>query len=136
MSDALHIAPPRNPARFWALMFGTCAAPIFWLGQLILGFGVTAEICYRGDHPSLIASGTALRTALIAFDAIAIVVALAGGIVSLTIWRVTREEKQAASIAEGRAHFMAQWGIWSSACFLIAIGFETIASIAVPLCTR
>jgi hypothetical protein len=136
MSGALHIAPPRDPARFWALMFGTCAAPIFWLGQLILGFGVTAEICYRGDHPSLIASGATLRTALIAFDAIAIVAALAGGIVSLTIWRATREEKAAVSIAEGRAHFMALWGIGSSACFLIAIIFETIASVAVPICTR
>ena len=136
MSDALHIAPPRDPGRFWALMFGACAAPIFWLGQLILGFGVTAEICYRGDHPSLIASGTALRTALIAFDAVAVVAAVAGGIVSLIIWQATRVEKEAASIAEGRAHFMASWGIGSSACFLIAILFETIASIAVPLCTR
>jgi hypothetical protein len=136
MSDALHIAPPRNPARFWALMFGACAAPIFWLGHLMLGFGVTAVVCYHGDHPTLIASGTTLRTALFVFDAIAIVAALAGGIVSLAIWRATRTEKEAESIAEGRARFMAQWGIGSSACFLIAILFGTIASIVVPLCTR
>jgi hypothetical protein len=132
----MHIAPPRDPVRFRALMFGTCAAPIFWLGQLLLGYGVSALVCYHGDHPTLIASGGALRAALVAFDAVAVIAALAGAVVSYTIWRATREEKKAADIAEGRANFMAQWGIWSSACFLIAIGFETIASITVPLCTK
>jgi hypothetical protein len=120
----------RTPARFAALMFGACAAPIFWLGQMMLGYWVSAAACYGGDHPTTIASGTALRSALIVFDAVAIVAALAGGIVAFICWR------RVGSLDEGRARFMAIWGILSSLWFLGAIVFGTIASVTVPLCIR
>ena len=135
MSDATHPIPDRSGANFWTLMFGTCAAPIFWLGQMMLGYGVSAYICYGGDHPTMIESDGALRTALIAFDAIAITAAVAGLLVSFSCWRGAREST-APAIGAGRAKFMATWGIWSSACFLLAILFSTIASIMVPLCSR
>ncbi|HSZ11609.1 MAG TPA: hypothetical protein VK759_05515 [Rhizomicrobium sp.] len=126
MSDALHMPPLRSPGRFWALMFGACAAPIFWLGQLMLGYGVSAFVCYGSDHPTTVASGTALRMALYAFDAVAIFAALAGGVVAFICWRTTREH--------ARAHFMALWGVMSSLWFLGAIIFNTIGSATVPLC--
>jgi hypothetical protein len=107
-------------------MFGACAAPIFWLGQLMLGYGVSALVCYGSDHPTPIASDAALRVTLYIFDAVAIFAALAGGAVAFVCWRATPEHS--------RAHFMALWGIWSSVCFLLAILFETIASVTVPLC--
>jgi hypothetical protein len=37
-------------------------------------------------------------------------------------------------IGEGRAHFMALWGVFSSLCFLCAILFNVIAAIMVPPC--
>jgi hypothetical protein len=122
-------------------MFGACGAPIFWLGQMMLGYGVSAVACYSSDHPTTIASGTVLRTALIAFDAVAIVAALASGIVSYSCWQAVRDEKEggqrhAFEVGDGRARFMALWGIMSSLWFFSAIVFSTIASVTVPLCVR
>lgn len=143
MSDASfhHPSPHRDRVSFWALIFGACAAPIFWLGQMMLGYGVSAIVCYGSDHPTTIASGAALRTALIAFDAVAIVAALAGGAVSYFCWRAVRNEKEggqrhALDVGDGRARFMALWGIMASLWFFSAIVFSTIASVAVPLCIR
>jgi hypothetical protein len=120
----------RTPGLFAALMFGACAAPIFWLGQLMLGYWVSATACYGSDHPTTIASGTALRSALIAFDAVAIVVALAGGIIAFICWR------RVGSLDDGRSRFLAIWGMLSSLWFLGAIVFDAIASVTVPLCIR
>lgn len=135
-----HPAPDRDKVSFWALMFGCCAAPIFWLGQLTLGYWVSAQVCYGSDHPTVTTMPGTLHTALIAFDVVAIVAALAGGIVSFGTWRATQNEKKggaykALHTGEGRARFMALWGIMSSLWFLSAIVFETIGSTMVPLCT-
>jgi hypothetical protein len=129
MSDATvaRSVPPR--LNFWVLMFGCCAAPIFWLGQLMLAYWASAQTCYGSDHPTRTDMPGALFSLLIAFDAISIAAALAGAIVSLMCWR-------AAGEGETRPRFMAIWGIFSSLCFSSAIVFETIASVTVPICAR
>jgi hypothetical protein len=122
------VSPPAVPRRFWMLVFGAGAAPLFWLGQLILGYGVSAVACYRSDHPTPISSGGPLTSALVAFDVVAILAAAAGLLVSFTSY---------CGAARGsRTHFLAIWGVFSSLCFLIAIGFETIVSVTAPLCVR
>ncbi|HEV2560745.1 MAG TPA: hypothetical protein VGT78_01265 [Rhizomicrobium sp.] len=136
-----HPAPHRNKVSFWALMFGCCAAPLLWIGQLTLGYWVTAQICYGSDHPTLTDAPGTLYSTLIVFDVIAIAVGILGGIVSLMSWNATQEEKKggayhALSIGEGRARFMALWGIMSSVWFLGAIIFNTIGSTMVPICAR
>jgi hypothetical protein len=136
-----HPAPARREVSFWALMFGCCAAPIFWLGQLTLGYWISAQACYGADHPTPTDAPAMLYTALIVFDVVAIVAALAGGIVSWMSWNATQGEKKggahlALHTGEGRARFMALWGIMASLWFLGAIVFGTIGSMAVPLCTR
>jgi hypothetical protein len=125
-----------HPVNFAALLFGACAAPIFWIGQLTLNYAVTAYGCYPGDHPEAIASSAALRAALYTFDVVAILAAAAGGI---TAWLCfaktgsphTNTEK---STSEGRAHFLAIWGLFSSLWFFAAILFNAIASFTVPPC--
>jgi hypothetical protein len=122
-------------------MFGMTAAPLFWLGQLILGYVVSASACYGGDHPTTIESGSTLRTALYAVDAIAIMAAIAGGIVSWSCWHAVKSEKEggrrhAIDAGEGRTRFLALWGLFSSLCFLVGIVFATLASIEAPLCLR
>jgi hypothetical protein len=141
MTEAAHPSPHRARVSFAALMFGMTAAPIFWLGQLILGYGVSAVVCYGSNHPTTIASGAALRLAFYAFDTIAVMAAIAGGIVSYSSWRAVKEEKEggqhhAIDAGEGRARFMALWGLLSSVCFLVGIIFATIGSIEAPLCIR
>jgi hypothetical protein len=136
-----HPAPHREKVSFWALMFGCCAAPIFWLGQLTLGYWISAQVCYGSDHPTVTDAPGTLYSALIVFDAVAIVFAILGGIVSWMSWNATQDEKkvgahEALHTGEGRARFMALWGIMSSLWFLGAIVFGTIGSMVVPLCAR
>lgn len=133
-----HPAPHRHLLSFWTLLFGAAAAPLFWLGQMMLGFLVTADACFGGDRPTAAASSP-LRTVLFAFDGAAIAAALAAGVVAYASWRTLRGEKQgghqtALETGEGRARFLALWGILSSAIFLAAIIFSTIATMGVPLC--
>jgi hypothetical protein len=135
-----HPAPHRDKVSFWALMFGCCAAPVFWAGQLMLGYWISAQACYASDHPTVAQMPGTLHTALVVFDAVAIVAAIAGGLVSFASWRATQEEREggahrALHVGEGRARFMALWGIMSSLWFLGAIVFNTIGSLMVPLCT-
>jgi hypothetical protein len=138
IAQSSHPAPHRHLVSFLRLLFGATAAPIFWLGQLMLGFSVTAWACYGGDHPTAPALAP-LHAALAAFDGIAITAAAAGGIVAYASWRSLRGEKPggheaALETGEGRARFLALWGIMSSAIFLAAILFTTIATVGVPLC--
>ena len=113
---------------FYVLLYGACVAPLFWLGQLMLGYWVSAEACYGSDHPTTVASAGPLQSALIAFDVVAILAALSGLSVSWMSWRATVQGE--------RSHFMAIWGILSSLWFLGAILFSTIGSLTVPLCVR
>jgi hypothetical protein len=102
---------------------------------------VSAQACYGSNHPTVTDAPGALYTTLIVFDAVAIAVAILGGVVSWMSWNATQGEKsggahRALHTGEGRARFMALWGIMSSLWFLGAIVFSTIGSIVVPLCTR
>lgn len=133
-----HPAPQRHLVSFWTLLFGAAAAPFFWLGQMIFGFLVTSGACFGGEHPTR-ASASPLHAALFAFDGIAIVAAMTGGIVAYASWQTLRREKQvdhktALETGEGRARFLALWGVLSSAIFLAAILFTAIATVGVPLC--
>ncbi|HEX4534644.1 MAG TPA: hypothetical protein VH000_10465 [Rhizomicrobium sp.] len=140
MSDAAHPAPYRARISFWALMFGCCAAPIFWLGQVMLAYWITAAACYGSDRPTVTHAPGLLTGMLIALDVIAIAAALAGAFVAWRGWRITKDEAgggraQALHTGEGRTRFLALWGLFSSLCFAIAIVFNVIASLTVPLCT-
>lgn len=128
----------RPPVSFTALMFGIATAPVFWIGQMFLDYGVTSRSCYGSDHPTTVAAASALRTALYVFDAVAILAALSGAMVSFLCWWVVREPgadtRFAARITESRVRFMAVCGMLSSLWFLGAIVFNTIASAMVGMC--
>jgi hypothetical protein len=130
MSPLVQATTPREHRGLIALLFGTSAAPIAWLGQVMLAYGVSAYLCYPADHPVMTAHGDALHGLLIGTDIAAIAIALAGGFSALGCLRKAEGPRQ------GRVRFLAVWGVFSSLCFLIAILFSIIASVTVPLCTR
>lgn len=137
MSEIAHASTAKERSGLLPLLFGAGAAPIVWLGQVMLGFGVSAYVCYPADHPVMIVSGNLLRSALVGFDIVAIIAALAGGLTAFVCLSRAQQEKDSGPclhIAEGRARFLALWGIFSSLCFFCAILFNVIASITVPLC--
>ena len=134
--DPIGGAPEARTASFALLLVGCTAAPIFWTGQLILGYGVTAHACYPGDHP-LLPHPAPLTAALIVFDVVALAASLVGGAVSWRIWQRVRQaggHHHTLHTGEGRRRFLAMWGLLSSLWFFGAILFNTIASLTVPPC--
>lgn len=110
-------------------------APVFWLGQVMLSYFVTAQGCYPGDAPGPVWPAPALQMALWAFDAVALLAALAGGAMSLIAWRqVNREDGQDGAVAVGRTRFLVLWGLYSSLWFFFAILFNAIGSFMVMPC--
>lgn len=125
--DPLGPAPETRSPRFLWLLFGCSASPLFWLGQMILAYGVTAHVCYPGDHPLGPLVGDGLVGPLVAFDLIALAGCAAGALVSWRIW--TRHRAGA-----GRTHFLALWGVMSSLWFFAAILFNVFVSVSVTPC--
>ena len=132
--DPVGPAPETRSVKFITLLFGASAAPLFWLGQLMLGYGFTAYVCYPGDHPTAITFGPALGGTLIVFDVIAVLAAIAGGGVSFWCWSQVQRRAGSFSISAGRVRFLALWGIFSSLWFFCAIVFNVIGSLTVPPC--
>ena len=118
-------APQIREPRFLWLLFGASAAPLAWLGQVMLAYGVTARLCYPADHPVSLASSGTLFTGLMLFNILALALCGAGAAVSWRLrWRVR----------SGRNRFLAQWGLMSNLWFFVAILFNVIASLVVPSC--
>lgn len=127
----------RNPRVLW-LLAGCVLAPVFWVGQLVLGYVVTAFACYPGEAPIPLPPQN-LSVTIVAFDAIALLAALAGGALALMAWlRIGSDHRQnlplATRLALSRGRLLAVWGLFSSLWFFFAILFNTIASVMAPLC--
>lgn len=134
--DPVGAAPETRNAHFLILLLGASAAPIFWMGQLLLGYVVTAHACYPGDRPADLSSTGVLFTALIIFDAVALLAALAGGFVSWRNWMHLCKLGGPSPREQGRDRFLAIWGLFASLWFFFAILFNTIASLTVTPCLR
>jgi hypothetical protein len=135
--DPVGAAPETRTVHFLTLLFGASAAPLFWTGQVLLGYGITAYACYPGDHPVQITFGGAISDAVLAFDIVALIACAAGGLVSWRSWRKVREghgHRQTLHTGEGRDRFLAMWGLLSSLWFFFAVLFNTIASLTVTPC--
>lgn len=123
--DTIGAAPDTREPRFWLLLFGCSAAPLLWLGQMMLNYGITSRACYPGDHPLTRISATPYFMVLLATD----VIALAGCGATALIARQAWERARGA-----RDRFLAGWGQMSSLWFFAAILFNLIASLMVPIC--
>jgi hypothetical protein len=132
MSDASRPERHRRLVQDWLLIVAASIAPLFWLGQMMLGYGVSSVACYPGDHPQAIVDGVTLRGTLITFDIIAVVAALAACVFSYTAWV---RNKPLTGAGAGPARFLAQWASLSSVIFLVAIVFTVITSLGTPLCS-
>lgn len=135
--DPVGAAPESRRPRFIALLFAASVTPIFWLGQLMLSYSVTAQACYPGDHPIAAAQGP-LLTALLVFDVVALLACAAGSVVGWRAWRQVGGPNQEHELTrhknEERNRFLALWALLSNGCFFAAILFHIIASLTVPPC--
>jgi len=125
--DPIGPAPEAREPRFLWLLFGCSVAPLFWLGQMMLGYGLTAYVCYPGDHPVRLVSAGPLFAALMIADIVALAACAMGAFASWRAWGLLRA-------GQGRNRFLALWGLMSSLWFFAAILFNVFASIMVPVC--
>jgi hypothetical protein len=125
--DPVGPAPEAREPRFLWLLFGCSSAPLFWLGHVILSYGLTSYICYPDDHPIRLASAEPVFFALIAFDLVALAGCGTGALVSWRAWRLLNQ-------SDGRNRLLALWGLMSSLWFFAAVLFNLIVSISVPPC--
>ncbi len=116
-----------------SLMIAASIAPLFWAGQVLLGYFVSAQGCYPGNAPRPGVAVPMLQMFLWTFDAVALAAAMAGGTVSLVSWRRLRCVHETAG-EEGRTRFLAVWALCSSLWFFFAILFNVIATAMVPPC--
>lgn len=132
---------PRDKERAIWLGFAIAAPPLLWTLQLLVLSAFSNYACFPGDVPL----GTPPQSQywvnglVVAGDIAAIVITLASGWVSLHYHRLANERlrshKDAASLWHlDRLWFMALGGLLSSGGFLVAILFETIASLMVRPC--
>jgi hypothetical protein len=145
MSDAVpqeHPAPHRDRVRLIALLFGLAAGPAAWIGQMLLGYGLSSYACYPSDEPRLTSpppgwSGEHIWLLVINLAGLALTVV--GFLVAWGNWRRTRAEKPGKAhrlleTGEGRARFLALSGMLACGVFAVAILANTWMGLGVPAC--
>jgi hypothetical protein len=130
--------PPCSQVGLVALAFGLCAAPLAWLAQLVVNFGLASYVCYPRYAPRHQVAWSSVWYGLLALQIVAILIAVMAGLTSYRNWQRVRAAAEHAGIftdaASGRFRFVAMCGIWASLGFLAAIVFDLIALFAVPAC--
>ena len=135
-----HPAPFAGAVPRWLLFAVLLAAPVAWFVQLCAGYGLTSQACFPRER--LLPAGLAISPApwpgSLALNLGALAVACIALLVSLWIWLRVRHEVASGNGlvegAEGRARFLAVWGLWIGVWFAIGILFNTIAMLELPAC--
>ena len=134
-----HPSPHRHRVHRWAIWFGLLGAPIAWSLQELVNVSLAGYACYPHDVPLATPLWPQLGVLSFSVEAIAIIIAIAAGVVALTNWRRSRDEKpgdahQLLGSGDGRTRFMAMAGMMTSLLFLIGIALSALNLVAVPPC--
>jgi hypothetical protein len=140
-APAAQDVPRRGPVSPTVVIVGASAAPLLWLAQMLLCYGLSADVCSGLEWASAVFTRPALRDTLFAFDAIAGCGAIGGGLLSYRSWQLASRAGAAlppddAGPPEDGIGFLAHWGMLASLWFFSAIVFNTIASIMIAPCLR
>jgi hypothetical protein len=125
-----HPSPHAGRVSGLALGLGLWLAPAAWFLQLSIDTWVASHACYPRDVPFLVPQ-SALSLVMAPVDAVALVLALAGGFIAWRSWRATRAEKpgrghELIASGEGRARFMAMAGMLTTAMVLMAMVYAAL----------
>ena len=130
-----HPAPQRHRVHWAVLLLGFVGAPIAWVSDLTLKYGVTSFACSSGatSPPEWV------FPLLYGFDAVALAVVILAAALSYKNWRKTRTEAggeihELAEIGEGRTRFISLWGMLFGIAFGAAIIFGVVVNIGLSAC--
>jgi len=130
-----HPAPHQHRVHWAVLLLGFVGAPIAWVTDLTLKYGVTSFACSSGaaSLPEWI------FPVLYGVDALALTVVILAAALSYRNWRKTRTESRGdvhelAEVGEGRTRFMSLWGMLFGIAFGAAIIFGVTVNIGLSAC--
>ena len=131
-----HPAPHRERVALWETVLGLAGGPLAWIVQLVAGYAIAAAPCYTGPDRDAAGQGSLWAIALYL---LCLALALAGGMVSLIVYRRTRGETEHSEGAlveggHGRTRFLALWGMLLGFGFAGVILVNGIALVGVPAC--
>jgi hypothetical protein len=140
-ASAAEQAPRRGRVSVTLVVVAASTAPVLWLAQMLLSYGISADVCGDLQWATAVFTRTALRNTLFAFDAFAGCGAIGGGLLSYRSWKLAGDAGAASPPAgagpeEDGTRFLARWGMLTSLWFFSAIVFNTIASIMIAPCLR
>jgi hypothetical protein len=134
--DIGHPAPQRHKIQPAELLFALVGGPVGWLGQLLFAFASTSYFCAAGMADAV--PGW-LWPAIALLNLGGLTLAAAALLTALALVRRTAQEHRGRSggvmdAGEGRTRFLAVWGLFISAVFIVATLANSFSLILVPLC--
>ena len=137
-----HPAPASGQVAPVWLFAGLAGAPAAWVMQMLVDYGLASNACTltQGRHGQQASAGFAGETwVLMAVNLAFFAVAVGAGLLSRSHWNTTRGETAGGvhaqlSIGEGRTRFVALAGMMTAFTFALAILFDTVEPLIVPLC--
>jgi len=134
-SQEAHPAPHRHRVHWAMILLGFVGAPIAWVSDLTVKYGVTSFAC----SPGAAKLPEWIFPVLYGIDALALAVVILAAALSYRNWRRTRTESRGdvhelAEIGEGRTRFMSLWGMLFGLAFGAAIIFGVVVNIGLRAC--
>ncbi|MFI4966329.1 MAG: hypothetical protein ACHP9T_13295 [Caulobacterales bacterium] len=137
--EPAHPSPHRGKVGLSGLLYGLIAAPAAWVVSQIANSTLAQEACFPGTQPLAQPAFGGVHVVQAAIMVAALLIGVSAAAVSLTTWRLTRNERSGdqhalLSVGEGRSRFMALAGLLTSLGFALGILFSIPALLFVPAC--
>ena len=134
-----HPSPHRNRISVSWLLAGLAVPPVAWALEMLMSYGISSNACplTRMPDPKPGFSGEAI--VLIVLQLACLVATTASGLMSWRHWQRVRSEKTDSehshmTIGDGRSRFMALAGMLTAGMFAVAILFNVLEPMILPLC--
>lgn len=133
-----HPAPQRHRAG-WVLVFVSGAAPLAWLAQTSINYGLASHACYPAGEPFPAMRADWPWSAVFVINLASIAIAAIAALTAYHLWSNARGEasgnaSQTPEAGEGRTRFLALWCTMASTGFTVALLFSLVAILEVPPC--
>lgn len=134
-----HPSPHRGKVSAAWLLAGLAIPPTAWVLGMLVGFIISSNACpsVASAAPQVGLAGDAAL--LIVVELVCLAATIASGLMSRRQWRRVRLEKQDSehahlTLGEGRTRFIALTGMLTSGVFAVAILFNLLEPILIPIC--
>jgi amino acid transporter len=138
---AEHPAPQAQRVSSRESFFALFAGPLAWFIQLVVGYALASEPCFRARSRAAAPPPELLWTkpGMVALTVVAVAISMASFAISMRAFNRTRNEARGGAhhvmeAGAGRTRFLALWGMVLGAGFAVAAAITAVAFIAVPRC--